>query len=188
MREETGDQLTADELVPTPGGRWSGLLFDNPKLGISPYLSWSFYFPYADVEREYGASTVSLSLDWITLAPATWRDMAGQGVNSAQVAGLAEASVYFFQHHSYDNAELQVVEQRGTQVHVTTTVSGDLDGLGVDPIGAERWLSFSGIRVSVSSVRSVAEASTRLGEFIDVAGLSCVPGVVAGSFVFRPVN
>lgn len=184
----TEDQLRLSDLTPALGGRWSGLLFDNPSIGLKPWLSWSFWFPFEEVDRGYDSSSVSLSIEWVPLSPATWRDMAGQGLSTLQSAGLTEASMYFFQHHAYDAVSLQVLEQRETEIHVTATVSDDLDGLGIDPIIESRWLSFDGIRASLRSVGSAAEASSRLSEFIDVTGLSCSPGVVAGSFLFRPAD
>ena len=90
---EDGDELSASELVPAPGGQWNGLLFDNPELGLGHRLSWSFTFPFADVSRNYGSSPVSLAIDWVLLDAATWRDMAGQTVRSPRFADPAEASV-----------------------------------------------------------------------------------------------
>ncbi len=184
----TEDQLRLGDLTPALGGQWSGLLFDNPSIGLAPWLSWSFWFPFEDVDRGYDSSSVSLSIEWVPLSPATWRDMAGQGLGPLQPAVLAEATMYYFQHHAYEAASLQVLEQRETEIHVTATVSDDLDGLGIDPLAVSRWLSFGGIRVSLSSVESAAEASARLSEFIDITGLSCSPGVVTSSFLFRPAD
>lgn len=184
--EADGDGLRASELVLAAGGQWDGLLFDNPTLGLTPWLSWSFTFLCADVSRDYGSSSVSLDIDWVPFATATWRDMAGQAVRSSRFAEPAEASVYFFEHHRYDTVDLQVVEQRGLEIRVAATVSGDLDGLGVDPLAVDQWMTFAGIHVSLSTVRSVEAASAQLNEFTDAVGLSCFPSRIAGNFVFSP--
>jgi hypothetical protein len=180
------DELRGSELVPAPGGRWNGLLFDNPALGLGPRLSWSFTFPFADVSRDYGSSPVSLDIDWIPIETTSWRDMAGQTVRSPQFANPAETSVYFFEHHRYNTVDLQILDQRDLAIHVAAKVSGDLDGLGIDSVAIDGWLTFTGIHVSLSTARSAAEATKQLQDFSDAAGLSCSPGPTAGVFLFTP--
>ncbi|MGH3758136.1 hypothetical protein [Actinophytocola sp.] len=184
--EADGDGLRASELVPATGGQWDGLLFDNPTLGMMPWLSWSFTFLFADVSRDDGSSPVSLCIEWVPLTTATWRDMAGQALRNSRFAEPAEASVYFFEHHRYDTVDLQVVEQHGLEIRVAATVSGDLDGLGVDQLTVDQWMTFAGIHVSLSTARSAEAASARLKDFTDVIGLSCSPRRTAGNFMFSP--
>jgi hypothetical protein len=105
------------------------------------------------------------------------------------VRGFAEpveASVYFFEHHRYDTVDLRILEQRGTLPHAAVRLSGDLDGLGVDALDADAWLTSSGITVSLSEARSAGAASTRLREFCDVSGLVCSAGLTDGRFLFSP--
>jgi len=78
MSETDGNQLRLDELVPAEGGEWGGLLFDNPRLSVPPRLTWSFAFAFADVDRDYGDSPVSVDIDWVPLPTRSWRTMAGQ--------------------------------------------------------------------------------------------------------------
>lgn len=50
-------------------------------------------------------------------------------------------------------------------------MSGDIDRLGVDPLRAEAWLTFTGILVSLPDATSPDEAFARLGRFTDTTGL-----------------
>jgi hypothetical protein len=183
---ELSDGLSVGELVPSGGGQWSGLLFDNPRLELRPFLSWSFTFAFADVSRDYGSSPVSVDLDWVPLTAASWRDLAGHDVRGRGFAEPVEASVYFFEHHRYDTIDLRVLEQRGASLYAAVRLSGDLDRLGIDALDAEAWLTFSGIIVSLSEARSAKVASTRLQEFCDIGGLMCSAGVTDGRFLFQP--
>jgi hypothetical protein len=179
------DALRSSELVPAGGGTWSGLLFDNPVLGLAPSLTYSFLFPYAEVLRDHGSSPVSLEVDWVELAAPSWRDMAGRTVRSPRFAEPAEASVYFFQHHQYETVDLTVLEQRGAAIHVAVTVSGDLQGLGLPSLAADDWLTFTGFEVSLSAA---AAASTRLAEFTDVTGLTGTDGTTPATLRYRPAS
>jgi hypothetical protein len=42
------EPLRAKELVPH-GHRWSGLLFDSPRIGLAAALPWSFTIEFDDV-------------------------------------------------------------------------------------------------------------------------------------------
>jgi hypothetical protein len=180
------DELGVSDLVLTPGGQWSGLLFDNPALGLRPWLSWSFTFPFADVSRDYGSSPVSLAIEWVLIDTASWRDMAGHTARSPRFADTTEASVYFFEHHRYESVDLHILDQRDLGIQVAAQVSGDLDGLGIDSVAVDGWLTFTGIHVSLSTARSAEEAKTRLQDFTDATGLFPSPGVAAGIFLFAP--
>ncbi len=56
------------------------------------------------------------------------------------------------------------------------TVSGDIDRLGIDPVRADGWLTFTGILVSLHDVVSPDVALARLGQFTDTTGLALDPG------------
>ncbi len=176
------DDLRLSDLVPA-GGTWHGLLFDNPTLGLRPSLTYGFSFRYAEVLREYGDSPVTLDVDWVELPVPSWRDMAGRTVRSPRFAEPAEASVYFFEHHQYETVDLNILEQRGRSIHVTVTVSGDLQGLGLPSLAADDWLTFTGFEVSLSAQGA---ASTRLADFTDVTGLARTEGAMPGRSVYLP--
>lgn len=184
--EADDDALNLRELVPTEGETWGGLLFDNPKLGLAPELTWSFRFPFQEVIRDYGSSPIYLDIEWLPLPGAGWRSMAGQVVRG--MTEPAEASVYFFQHHRYDLIDLEIVEQRDLSIHARATLSGDLDGLGLDPVTADAWLRFTGIGVSVSEATSAESALARLRGFTDTEGLSHSPAPNSTSFDFTPAG
>ncbi len=182
------DALDASELVATEGGDWNGLLFDNPRTGIAPALTWSFSFPFNSVTRDYGASPVSLDIEWVALTTGSWETMSGLTARSAHFADPGEASVYYFQHHRYDAIDLQIIEQQGPHIHVLATVSGDLDGLGLASVTADRWLRFTGINVSLSDTTSAEAALARLRDFTDATGLALTPTLTNTSFRFAPAN
>ncbi|GLY03762.1 MULTISPECIES: hypothetical protein [Actinoplanes] len=177
------DALSLDDLVPIPGGSWAGLLFDNTGIGLPPALTWSFRFPFAEVERDYGDSPVFLDVDWLPLPGADWHAMTGQVVKA--LGEPAECSVYFFQHHQYDLIDLEVLDQRGTDLHVRATLTGDLDGLGIDPISADAWLPFGGLRVSLDDVTTAEAAEARLAALVDINGLVVPPSAYHSAFHFQ---
>ena len=165
------DEVRAAELI-LRGGTWGGLLFDNPRVGVAPSLTWSFTFMYEDVVRSYGSTTPSLCVDWIPLPGAAWDDMAGRKASGQVFAEPIEASVYFFEHFRYDAADLRILEQVGGDVRVIASVSGDVDRLGIDQLSAEAWLRFTGIIVQLTDAPSaIEEAEQRLSEFTDTRGL-----------------
>ncbi|MEE6258597.1 hypothetical protein [Plantactinospora sonchi] len=185
---EDGDEdaLKPAELVPIEGGTWSGLLFDNPRIGLAPALTWSFRFPFQEVSRDYGDSPIFVDVDWLPLPGADWPAMAGHVVRD--VGEFAESSVYFFQHRRYDTFDLEIVAQDGPRLHVRTTLSGDLDELGIDPVTADAWLDFTGIVVSLSDTTPDASALARLRAFTATDGLSYSPGHIESSYRFTPTG
>lgn len=163
--------LSPIDLVPA-GGTWSGLLFDNPQIGRPLSLTWGFTIEYAEVEREYGATTPSLTADWISFDLVTWREMTGNRVHGVEFGDAVEASAYFFGHHRYDTVDLAIIDQRETELRVALEVTGDVDGLGLDVITAEDWLQFGGIVVAPTRKPRSAQAARRLlGRLIDTTGL-----------------
>ena len=87
--EDADDALRSDELVPA-GGSWNGLLFDNPRLGLAPALTWTFTFRFQDVVRDTN-SAVSVDVDWVPLPAARWQDITPQQVASRRFAEPVEA-------------------------------------------------------------------------------------------------
>ena len=181
------DRLSRSELIVSDGGLWRGLLFDNPKLGLPPELTWSFTFAFADVSRAYGSSPVSMDIDWVFLNPSDWRRMAGQSAQIDQFGEPAEASVYFFEHHRYSAVDLRILDQRGAAILVSAVVSGDLDELGMESLAVTSWLTFAGITVQLSAGPSVEESVARLGDFTGVSALTSVGGTPL-SVLFGPAD
>lgn len=174
--------LEARALIAVEGGGWSGLLFDNPVVGLPAALTWSCVVPLAPVEGE----PVVLDLEWLPLAVSDWRAVAGLEVSSGSFAEPVEASVRFRGHHRYDRVSVRVVEQDGARIRVVATLAGDLDGLGPDEFTVEAWLAFSGITVQLSDVGSAGAALERLGEFVGTAGLAEVGDPRGIAFRFQP--
>jgi hypothetical protein len=132
------------------GGAWSGLLIDNPTIALPPQLTWSFTFDFKDVERSFGTSRVSVSVDRVPLKDSTWHAMAGQTASATTFAQPIESSVYFFEHHRFDAVNLQVLEQHGNELLVQADLRGDIDGLGIETLSVSASLEFEGIIVHLS--------------------------------------
>jgi arsenate reductase (thioredoxin) len=170
MDELDQDGPRPEELVPQ-GGTWSGLLFDNPTIGRPAALTWTFDFQFGEVERDYGESPVSLTVDWVPLPGADRLAMAGHSASCDTFAEPIECGAYFFEHYRYDAVRLRVVDQAGTRLLVAAEAHGDLDRLGVPAWSVEQWLDFGGMYVQLSDVTTIEEASTRLAEYTDMSGL-----------------
>jgi hypothetical protein len=170
--------------VPVEGGRWSGLLFDHPRVGLAPALTWTFQIPLAEVD---GAAT-ALEVDWLPLDGAGWRTMAGHAALSESFAEPAEPSVYRRGHHRFERVALRVTDQDGPRIRVAATIGGDIDGLGTDEISVAAWLRFDGIIVQLGGVGSAAGALARLTAVTDAAGLTEVPDPGGLNYRFAPGN
>ncbi len=168
--EPADDALRRAELVPQ-GGSWSGLLFDNPSIGLAPGLTWTFDFQFGEVSRDYGDSPVSLTADWVPLPGADWSAMAGQAASCDVFAEPIECSAYFFEHHGYDAVQVRVLEQQGSRLRVAVEARGDVDGLGVPNWTVDQWLDFEGMYVQLSDIDTAEEAAARLAEFADISAL-----------------
>lgn len=168
MTNEDGPAL--EELAPN-GGSWGGHLFDNPTIGLPPQLTWTFDVTFAEIKREYGVTSVGLTIDWVPLELSSWREMAGAESSSGSFADPIESSIYFLEHHRYDRVELKIREQRGEAVRLIAEVEGDIDKLGIPSVAVDQWLSFDRISVQLSDVSSVQEAAERLATFTDTADL-----------------
>jgi hypothetical protein len=180
------DALDVRELLPVEGGTWGALLFDNPRIGLRPALTWDFRFPFKEVARDYGSSRIFLDIEWLPIPVSSWRSMAGQAVRGA--GEPAESSVYFFEHHQYDLIDLEIVEQRELRIRARAALTGDLDDLGIDPIAADAWLRFTGIIVHLEDTTSADSALARLQDFTDTAGLTYSPTPNSPSFRFAPAD
>ncbi|MCO8269662.1 hypothetical protein M1L60_03545 [Actinoplanes sp. TRM 88003] len=181
MADDKGG-LEARALTAAEGGGWSGLLFDNPVVGLPPALTWTCAVPLAPVEGE----RAGLDLDWLPWAAADWRAMAGVEVSCASFAEPAEASVYFRGHHRYDRVVVRVAEQVGARIRVVASVSGDIDRLGPDEVAVDTWLAFRGFTVQLSGVSSASAALDRLAGFTTVEGLVEVDDPRGIAFRFQP--
>jgi hypothetical protein len=169
--EPADDALRPEELVPQ-GGRWNGLLFDNPNIGLAPGLTCTFEFRFAEVSRDYGDSDVSLTVDWVPLPGATWSAMAGQATSCDVFGEPVECSAYFFEHYRYDSVELRVLQQDGNRLRVAVEGHGDVDALGVPTWRVDQWLDFEGIYVQLDGIETVDQAAAQLANFTDISGLT----------------
>jgi hypothetical protein len=168
------DELRPEDFIGA-GGRWYGLLFDNPSTGLPPRLTWCFDFAFEEVLRGDESGLLGLTVEWLPVPSDSWRHVAGQHLTSADLGEPAEASVYYYEHHRFDQIDLRLREQQGLLLHASVTVSGDLDRLGIDPVHADAWLTFTGILVSLDSVTSPDAALARLGAFTDTSDLVFAP-------------
>ena len=163
--------LLQTELIPT-GGHWGGLLFDNPTIGLPLALTWSFTIDFQSVGRDYGRSEPSLTFDWVPLEVRSWSELVGTSVRTALFGDPEEPSLYFFEHHRYDEAALDITDQSGRRIRVAVELRGDVDALGLESVAADAWLDFSGIVVAASDDQGSAEAARLLLEgFTDTSGL-----------------
>ena len=74
---DVSDLKTA-ELRPA-GGTWSGFLFENPVVGYPLTLTWTFRIDFAEIVRDYGSTSPSLTIEWVPADTAGWTSMAACG-------------------------------------------------------------------------------------------------------------
>jgi hypothetical protein len=181
-----GDGIGRDELS-LLGGSWAGLLFENRRTGFPLSLVWTFTFEFAEIARDSGGSALSLTVDWVPLGRAPWGAMHGQRASGSSFADPIEASVYFFDHHRFEAATVEVVAQDESRIDVKASVSGDLDGLGLDSLSVEGWLEFDGVRVQPETKPSTVDAARELlAQFTSPTGL--VGEDCGHSYHFRPLD
>lgn len=171
-------------MTPT-GGTWGGLLFENANTGYPLALSYTFTFDFAEVSRDYGSVSPNLVIDWIPAGDATWHEMTGQHFSGSTFGDPVEASVYFFEHHRYECADMTVVGQEGSDLAVRARIAGDIDGLGLADIRVEETLTFQGLIVHTEGVGTdIAAARKLIGRFTDITGLQ--PQAARHNVVFVP--
>ncbi len=166
------DRLRLDELIPA-GGTFSGLLFENSNAGYPLQLSWTFSVDCAEVNRDYGSTLPTIVVDWVTLVGrSVWNEMSDLRFVCQTFGEPIETSVYFFEHHRYDTVEVEVIEQRGTELAIRVRASGDVDSLGISEIEVEATITFSGIYVQTEkSGTNVELAAELLSHFTDTSHL-----------------
>lgn len=179
------DRLRVDELIPV-GGAFSGLLFENPTTGYPLQLSWTFSVDCAEVNRDYGSTRPNLVVDWVPAARRTaWNEIAGVRFAGSTFGEPVETSVYFFEHHRYDTVEVEVIEQRGTELAIRVRANGDVDSLGISEIAVDATITFSGIYVQTDkSGTNVELAEELLSHFTDTSDLRGRPR--GHNVVFEP--
>lgn len=163
--------LNADELQPV-GGSWNGMLFENPISGYPLALSWTFTIEFAEVDRDYGSVSPSLSIDWVPSVASSWNEMAGQSFSGRSFAAPIETSLYFFEHYRFDHVDLAIESQTLDELTVHAAASGDIDGLGLAEVSTRAALSFAGIYVQTKATGVDRDAATALlARFVDIDGL-----------------
>lgn len=96
------ESLHASELRPV-GGTWSGLLFEKPAADYPLALTWTFTIEFAQVRRDLGSVSPSLTIDWVPTTAPSWLAMQGQHATCAAFGEPIEPSLSFFEHHRYEN-------------------------------------------------------------------------------------
>jgi hypothetical protein len=146
-------------------------LFEHRSTNFPLSLSWEFTFEFAEITRSFGTSPLSLTVDWVSLGGAAWQAMSGHRA-SGSFGDPMEASIYFFDHHRFDTAAVEVTAQDMGRLYVKVTVSDDVDGLGLDSLSAEGWLTFDGVRVQPETKPNTVDAARHLlAQFTDESGM-----------------
>lgn len=144
------------------GGSWSGLLFENPRVGYPISMSWAFHIELDPVKIDGESTTASLDVAWVPLGTPSWRTMKGASIACSTFAEPAEASIYTFAHHRFDTVSLSIEDQDGARLRIMVHASGDIDGLGWPSITAEAWVDFDGIYVQPDRRPATGELATEL--------------------------
>jgi hypothetical protein len=134
--------------APEVGGTLGATLFSS-LIRPEPRLWWSVKFNYEEVARPEGSTMVDLVIDSMPLPRVSWRDLAGVAVTN-EVSGRDDRVVLLALHVRPGRpADRRAGRRRPRQVRVVATVAGDVDGLGIDTITADAWLTSTGIAIAV---------------------------------------
>ncbi|WP_143336603.1 hypothetical protein [Corynebacterium pacaense] len=147
-------QLVADQIRPAKA-EWSLETADGPdETGFSSWLNIEIdcepvvvasdeadYAPEAD-EDNYGdddedeefGETLTISAETIPGTATDWRELSGHHLVSSSFGEPGEAVVVYGDHYRFDQVTIDVIEQRDRTADFAITLSGDLDGLGIDEI------------------------------------------------------
>ena len=144
-------------------------------------------FKWQPARREYGTIEPSLAIDCVPFDRCSWHSLVGHNASADRFGEPIEASVYFFEHYRYDEADVRVLEQRATEVRIGAKARGDLDGLGLEALEVNQGLRFQGIYVQPSVLPdSTQAAESLLSEFTDTTGLVGVRR--QHNYLFRPTD
>lgn len=86
-----------------------------------------------DEDEEFG-ETLTISAEAIPSTVTDWRELSGHHLVSSSFGEPAEAVVIYGDHYRFDQITIDVSEQRDRTADFQITLSGDLDGLGIDEI------------------------------------------------------
>ena len=159
--------LRSDDIRPTDAACYL-YAFENPLTGLSPAVAFA-----VDVECEYVECSedeeeweedVAVSVEWIPFTGRTWRDLVSLSLTDVECytdGASPEPSVYYAGvHHRMGTLFVQVLgiaEAAGgsgdggvggaglPQVVLRISMSGDLDGLGIDRVDLTVTASFAGL-------------------------------------------
>ena len=157
----------SDDIRPTDAACYL-YAFENPLTGLSPAVAFA-----VDVECEYVECSddeekweedVAVSVEWIPFTGRTWRDLVSLSLTDVECytdGTSPEPSVYYAGvHHRMGTLSVQVLgigEAAGgsgdggvggaglPQVELRNSMSGDLDGLGIDRVDLTVTASFTGL-------------------------------------------
>jgi hypothetical protein len=87
-----------------------------------------------DDSDEESGEELSISIDAVPGSVVDWRSLAGHHLVGTSFGEQGEAVVTFGNHYRYDRVVIDIPEQRNKTADFHITLSGDLDGLGLDEI------------------------------------------------------
>lgn len=159
--------LRSDDIRPTDAACYL-YAFENPLTGLSPAVAFAVdveceYVECSDDEEEW-EEDVAVSVEWIPFTGRTWRDLVSLSLTDVECytdGASPEPSVYYAGvHHRMGTLSVQVLgiaEAAGgsgdggvwgaglPQVELRISMSGDLDGLGIDRVDLTVTASFTGL-------------------------------------------
>lgn len=147
-------QLVADEIRPSKA-QWSlDTVEEVDETGFSSWLTIEIdcepvevaaddadFAPESD-EEDYGdddedeefSEELTIRAETVPSTATDWREFKGHHLESPAFGEPAEAVVIYGDHYRFDKVSLDVTDQRDRTADFHVTLSGDLDGLGIDPI------------------------------------------------------
>ena len=147
-------QLVADEVRPSEA-QWSLDTVEGvDESGFSSWLNIEIdcqpvvvstddadFAPESD-EEDYGdndedeefSEELSIRAEGVPSTATDWRLLKGHHLDSPTFGEPAEAVVIYDDHYRFDKVTIDVTDQRDRTADFHITLSGDLDGLGIDPI------------------------------------------------------
>jgi hypothetical protein len=166
-----------EKLRATSGGL-SGLIFENPSVGLARGLFLSISFRFAPIRYDDRDWECSLTSDWIPFRGGSWKEFETIDYSSPEFPEHNETSFYMCEHDWCIEVEVSLSYEKENMFKVLLKSKVEFSGYFGDdadsemPVGANLVVPFTNLTIPVGTVlqesSTPAETQRVASEFIDM--------------------